>query len=400
MHAVGIVAEYNPLHGGHALHMAVTRTMAGDDAPILCVMSGNFVQRGDVAVADQWARAEMALRAGADLVLELPLPWVLSSAEGFARGAVAVLEAAGVCGVLSFGSETGDLRPLRAIADCLDKAEEYPAFLKEQLGSGVSFAAARHQAVERILGAEAAAPLGNPNDILAIEYLRALRARGSRMEPLAVARRGAGHDAPAREGECPSASALRAALLRDARPPAGWMPDGACPVWERECADGHAPAAIRQGERALLALLRRVERSDFEALPDSGEGLSNRLYRAARAATGWEELIALAKTKRYAAARIRRLFLRAALALPADTMDELPYIRVLGSTARGRVLLAGMRKTARVPVLTKPAHIRRLGPEAQRLFACEVRATDLFDLCCPAGPPGGREWRMSPVTLP
>ncbi len=392
MRAAGIAAEYNPLHRGHRYHMEATRAALGEDTALVCVMSGPFVQRGDAAIADKWTRAEMALRAGADLVLELPLTAALSSAEGFARGAVETLRVLGGVDVLSFGSETGELTPLRAIARCLD-GPTFPEALRRNLEGGTPFAVARQQAVAELLGAEAAAVLERPNDILAVEYLRALTGTG--MEPLAVPRQGTGHDRPAERGEYPSASALRQVLRAGETPPADWMPERAAALWTREVQAGRAPATLETGERALLALLRSRRLEDFAALPDSGGGLAQRLYRAPRAADSWAALVEQAATKHYTAARVRRLLLRAALALPETALP--PYLRLLGSTARGRALLAERRDAA--AILTKPTHVRRMGPEALAAFAADLRAADLYGLCLPAVTPGDREWRMSPVTI-
>ena len=182
MKIAGIIAEYNPFHRGHAYHLEKTRELGADR--IVCVMSGNFTQRGDVAVTSKWARAEMALHHGADLVVELPLTFSLASAERFARGGVALLEALGCVDTVSFGSESGDLATLQAVASFLDSGaweEELPALLSE----GISYAAARQQAVRRHWG-EAAEVLSSPNDTLGIEYLRSISALGSAMQPLAI----------------------------------------------------------------------------------------------------------------------------------------------------------------------------------------------------------------------
>ena len=189
MATAGIVAEYNPFHRGHAWHIARTRRTLGADTAVVCVMSGHWVQRGECALTDKWSRAALALSGGADLVLELPTPWAMASAEAFARGAVGLLAATGVVDVLSFGSETGELAPLRAAAAALD-GPDYPERLRAGLTRGLSFPAARQAAV----GADC---LASPNDNLGVEYLRALPPG---MEALTIPRRGAAHDGPAAGG--------------------------------------------------------------------------------------------------------------------------------------------------------------------------------------------------------
>ena len=187
MATAGIVAEYNPFHRGHAWHIARTRRTLGADTAVICVMSGHWVQRGECALTDKWSRAALALSGGADLVLELPTPWAMASAESFARGAVGLLAATGVVDVLSFGSETGELAPLRAAAAALD-GSDYPERLRAGLARGLSFPAARQAAV----GADC---LASPNDNLGVEYLRALPPG---MEALTIPRRGAAEGLPAR----------------------------------------------------------------------------------------------------------------------------------------------------------------------------------------------------------
>lgn len=382
METAGIVAEYNPFHRGHAWHIAETRRRLGGDAPVVCVMSGHWVQRGECALADKWLRAALALDRGADLVVELPTPWAMASAESFARGAVSLLAATGVVDVLSFGSETGELAPLEEAAAALD-APDYPERLRAALGRGLSFPAARQEAA-------GAACLSAPNNNLGVEYLRSLRALGSTIRPLTVPRQGAGHDGPAAGGYA-SASELRR-LLRAGRG------EEAAPYltapWSGELAD------MQHIERAVLARLRTMGEGDWAALPDGGgaEGLPSRLAKAAREAVSLEDFYARAKTRRYPHARLRRLALAAFLGLrAAERPAAPPYVRVLGLGGRGRVLLRRMKDTCPLPVIVKPAQARELDGPARTLFESEARYTDLYGLCFPAPRPCGAEWIHSPV---
>ena len=382
METAGIVAEYNPFHRGHAWHIAETRRRLGGDAPVVCVMSGHWVQRGECALADKWLRAALALDRGADLVVELPTPWAMASAESFARGAVSLLAATGVVDVLSFGSETGELAPLEEAAAALD-APEYPEKLRAALGRGLSFPAARQEAA-------GAACLSAPNNNLGVEYLRSLRALGSTIRPLTVPRQGAGHDGPAAGGFA-SASELRR-LLRAGRG------EEAAPYltapWSGELAD------MQHIERAVLARLRTMGEGDWAALPDGGgaEGLPSRLAKAAREAVSLEDFYTRAKTRRYTHARLRRLALAAFLGLrAAERPAAPPYVRVLGLGGRGRALLRRMKDTCPLPVIVKPAQARELDGPARTLFESEARYTDLYGLCFPAPRPCGAEWIHSPV---
>ncbi|HJB69690.1 MAG TPA: nucleotidyltransferase family protein [Candidatus Flavonifractor avistercoris] len=382
METAGIVAEYNPFHRGHAWHIAETRRRLGGDAPVVCVMSGHWVQRGECALADKWLRAALALDRGADLVVELPTPWAMASAESFARGAVSLLAATGVVNVLSFGSETGELAPLEEAAAALD-APDYPERLRAALGRGLSFPAARQEAA-------GAACLSAPNNNLGVEYLRSLRALGSTIRPLTVPRQGAGHDGPAAGGFA-SASELRR-LLRAGRG------EEAAPYltapWSGELAD------MQHIERAVLSRLRTMGEGDWAALPDGGgaEGLPSRLAKAAREAVSLEDFYTRAKTRRYPHARLRRLALAAFLGLrAAERPAAPPYVRVLGLGGRGRVLLRRMKDTCPLPVIVKPAQARELDGPARTLFESEARYTDLYGLCFPAPRPCGAEWIHSPV---
>ena len=382
METAGIVAEYNPFHRGHAWHIAETRRRLGGEAPVVCVMSGHWVQRGECALADKWLRAALALDRGADLVVELPTPWAMASAESFARGAVSLLAATGVVDVLSFGSETGELAPLEEAAAALD-APDYPERLRAALGRGLSFPAARQEAA-------GAACLSAPNNNLGVEYLRSLRALGSTIRPLTVPRQGAGHDGPAAGGFA-SASELRR-LLRAGRG------EEAAPYltapWSEELAD------MQHIERAVLARLRTMGEGDWAALPDGGgaEGLPSRLAKAAREAVSLEDFYTRAKTRRYPHARLRRLALAAFLGLrAAERPAAPPYVRVLGLGGRGRALLRKMKDTCPLPVIVKPAQARELDGPARMLFESEARYTDLYGLCFPAPRPCGAEWIHSPV---
>ncbi|MBD5118524.1 MAG: nucleotidyltransferase family protein [Clostridiales bacterium] len=369
----GVVAEYNPFHAGHAFHVAETRRQLGECA-VVAVMSGNFVQRGDCAVLDKWSRAGAALEGGVDLVLELPTVWAASSAESFARGAAELLAAAGVVTHLSFGSECGDVEKLRQLADCLD-SDAYRAGLRRFLDEGLPFAACRQAVARGLLGEDLASLLSQPNNNLGVEYIRALNALESAIQPVTVPRAGAAHDG-GDHPNYPSASFLREKILLRELP-----------------ADD--PASLKYGERGALAVLRAMDEEDFAALPDCGEGLSHRLYCAVRQGRMLEEVYDLAKTKRYAHSRIRRAALWGALGLrECDRPAHPTYLRVLGANGRGREVLREMKTKAALPIITKPAHGRGIP-----LLELEARCTDFYQLCRQEPGPCGLEWTANPVML-
>lgn len=402
MNAAGIIVEYNPLHMGHVHLLRQTRRILGEDTAILCCMSGDFVQRGDFALLRRQARAKAAVQSGADLVLELPLPWAVSSAEGFARGAVETLLSTNVLTHLAFGSECGDGAALQRVAAAL-QSEEFPALLRQELKVGDSFAAARERSVGKRLSPEDAALLQSPNNILGIEYCKALLDCKSTVEPLTIRRVGAAHDAKEAQGTIASASAIRTLLKEGEKERAlSLMAPAMKEAYLEEEAAGRAPVLWQNSERAILARLRSMRREEFAALDQGKEGLYNRLYEASRTAAGVEELLAAAKTKRYAYARLRRMVLWAYLGLkPAEIPQHPVYLRPLAMNDRGRAVLAKMRKEAALPILTKPADVRRLGPEAQRLFAMEAAAADLYSLSYPdlAAARGDALWKEGPVLL-
>ena len=395
MKVAGIVAEYNPFHTGHAYQITATRAELGGDGAVVAVMSGNWVQQADCAVADKWVRACLALMGGVDLVLELPTVWAMSSAESFARGAVSILHACGVVDAISFGSECGDVEALCRVAACLD-SEAYHTALVPMLDKGESFAACRQKAAEQVLGKALGSLLAKPNNNLGVEYIRALNALGSGIQPMTVLRQGAGHNEVTDETGFRSATQLRGEIAADNwSEVARFLPDGGAD-WLKAAP---RPDTSRV-ERAILARLRTMEAEDWAKLPDSGsaEGLPRRLERAGKTCTDLADFFEKAKTRRFTHARLRRLVLWAYLGLTAaDVPETPPYIRVLGFNERGREVLARMRKKAALPIITKPAHAKRLDGAARRLFELERRCTDLYDLCMEAVPAPGREWTCGPV---
>ncbi len=398
MTVAGVIAEYNPFHNGHLFHILQTKHALGEDTAVVCCMSGDFVQRGEAAVFSKYARAEAAARCGADLVFELPLPWSLSSAEGFARGAVGLLNGLGVVTHLSFGSEEGEVKPLEDVA-CALMNPGIDSEIRRELEEGVSYAAARQRALANSVGALSSV-LDTPNNILGVEYIKAVYNLRADMALLTIPRHGAAHDGEG-EGEYRSASELRAAI-GSGREVREFMPGEADEVYGRERDRGRGPVQMTDLEPMLLSRLRMLGEEAFNGLPDASEGLGNRLYAAAREEPTWDALLAAAKTKRYALARIRRMAVCAALGIRAGMAEGVPpYARLLAATDRGRQLLRGIANRGRLPVITKPAAVKTLSKEALALYNLGVMAHDLYVLGYSANEErrGGADWKTGPALI-
>ncbi len=334
MKTVGIICEYNPLHLGHKKQIDQIRRIHSNDTAIVCLMSGNFVQRGTPAILDKSLRAEAAVRCGADLVLELPVTYALSSAEGFAAGGVRIL--GNFCDYLCFGAENADANLLRSIAAAL-LSEEFRPLLKAQLDTGKSFPAARQAALEQ-MGMDASI-LESPNNILAVEYCKAILSQGSTMEPMPIHREGSYHD-ELPDSENPSATAIRKLVLENGDWEA-FVPENA-----RNLFHGAPLHTLEAGERAILGKLRTMTEEQFEALPYGSEGLWRKFMRASREEATLEGIIAVTKSKRYTRTRIDRMVMCAFLGLSLqDLLSPVPYTRVLGFNDLGRTVLKQARKT-------------------------------------------------------
>lgn len=387
----GIICEFNPFHNGHEYLLRQVREHGAET--IVCAMSGNFVQRGDFAVVDKFARAEMAVLCGADLVLELPTPWAMAGAETFAKGGVELLAKAG-CDTLAFGSECGDLTALQIVAE----GASAPGFMdavRAELSRGVTFAAARQAALQKRIG-DKAALLEHPNNTLAVEYLKAITNQKVDITPYTIPRIGAAHDGEAVGGYA-SATYLRE-LLKNGRTDATceFMPPATIQVLRRETENGRL-VDINNCEMAIVSYLRRLQEQDFAPYDSGGEGLYHRLYDAVRQSTAWADLLARAKTKRYPMARLRRMALAAYLDI-RSTPAEIPYLRVLAANGQGRAHLRKLRDKG-VPVLTKAADVAALGTAAEELFRAEARRTDLYTMAQQMPRTADTEWRTTPIML-
>ena len=401
MKICGIIAEYNPFHSGHAHHIRETKKLLGENTAIVCVMSGNYVQRGDAAIMEKYQRARAAARCGADLVLEMPLSAALSSAAGFAWGGVELLHKLGCVDHLSFGSECGDLALLTETAHLL-KSEQLSEHLKTALRSGLSYAAAQQKALEA-LSPKHAKLLETANNTLGIEYLCALHALDSSIRPVTVKREGALHDAAQLEkNEHPSASALRNMIFEgrsgDCLP---YLPAESAEELYTALNAGAAPASLQNNSAMLLAHLRRFGQAEIIRYTGGDEGLASRLHQAIRTQNTFHAVCTDAQTRCYPVARIRRILVRMFLDLAPSVAPEVHYARVLAIGPHGREMLRAAEASG-LPLIVKPSSEKRL-PEALRpLLRQDELADDLYALLQPdsALHIAGARYRKTPYVSP
>lgn len=388
MDFTGIIAEYDPFHNGHAAQLAAVRA-AGAQCIAVCMSSG-AVQRGGVPILPESVRVRAALDAGADLVVALPAPYACATAEQFAAAGVHLLAALG-CDTLAFGAETPDAAALLDTARLLD-GEELNARIRQNLATGMTYAAARAAAADA-LHPGTGGLLRTPNNILGIEYCKAILHRHAALTPLALPRLGAAHGggAGAHAGTpMASASFLRGLPQPDWEP---FVPARAAELYGRAAADGLLLDGARL-ETAVLALLRMQDPANFAQVRGVSEGLENRLTAAVREADSLDDLYTRLKTKRYPHARLRRLVLDAALAFPAE-LPMPPYLHVLGA----RKVALPRLKQASLPAATALADLARTGPEAAKISRLHNKAVDFSSLCREKIQPMGLAFTAKPVVI-
>ena len=338
MEITGIICEYNPIHLGHKKQLDYVRSQFGQESGIVCLMSGNYVQRGSPAIVDKMCRAKAAILSGADLVLELPVTVSLSSAEGFAAGGVRIL--APFCDHLCFGAENADTNVLLSIAQAL-LSEQFQIALRTQLDKGLSFPSARQAALEA-MGTDGTL-LTSPNNILAVEYCKAILSQNAELNPIPILRNGGYHDTIA-DAENPSATAVRQRMLTGSP----WM--NYIPTEARSCFSQAALHTLSAGERAVLAKLRCMAEAEFEALPYGTEGLWRKFMHAVHEQPNLEAILTAVKSKRYTRTRLDRMLLCAFLGITQQDLESpAPYVRVLAFNDRGREILKQARKSGVLP---------------------------------------------------
>jgi len=369
----GIVAEYNPLHNGHLYHINKVREAGADF--IVCVMSGNYVQRGECACLSKWKRAEIAIKNGADVVIDLPTPFSSASAETFARGAVGLLMDFGV-DFISFGSETDSKEKLLSCLNALED-EKTREETRKNMALGMTYPKALSLAVETLHGKETAEIISSPNSTLGIEYLKALKSYGRENDFLPVLREGASHDSSETKGNIASASYIREAIL--SQNIKDYLPEVTYEILKAEKEKGLSPCSLKNNERGMLSSLREIPKEDYSLYISDETGLSDRIYTSLKTATTLAELYDGVKVKNYTHSRIRREILMLYLRCPKSLSEgKVPYMKILATSEKGLTLLKNAKKNSTVPVITRHAERESLTEKGKALYDFECTATDKF----------------------
>lgn len=386
MAVVGIIAEFNPFHTGHKYLLDAAKKKG----TVVCALSGNFVQRGDVAFSEKRKRAEAALLCGADLVATLPVCWSMSTAQNFALGGVSVLKECG-CDTIMFGSECGNVDILLETADVLE-SEAFKEELGKELKKGITFAAARQKAAEKC-GAEKGV-LKGANNNLGIEYIIAAKRLSWNVKFETVKRAGAQHDSKC-EAKFVSSSYLREALEAEYEKAKKYLPNKTHHIYEDQNFGN-----IKRLENAVLAVLRQKEKADLQRLPDLSEGVENKLYEAIRKSATLDELYSGIKVKRYTLSRIRRLVLSAFLGIDDRFfLKPVPFLQILGMSQKGQALLKKIAKETSVPVILRAKDAENLSGDSKAAFNIETKATDVYMLSLKNPLPCGKEYTAKIIKM-
>ena len=412
MKTAAVICEYNPFHFGHKYQLDVIRHLLGQDTAIIAIMSGDFVQRGEPAIIGKYARAESALLCGCDLVLELPLPFSMSGAEFFARAGVYIAASLGIVDLLFFGSECGELTKLQTVAERMTSDEFGQACVEARItDKGAQTGRLRADIYRRLFGDEPI--LSGSNDLLALEYLRALKRFGSAIQPYAIKRVGGEYnstDMPTgistgemsefsfgtntsldkRTAPLPrfaSATAIRNAILSGAILSDGelmdLLPDKSAELARREIESGRIHSLSKLDK--IAAAFIRLRGQDFDNCIEGSASIGARLRSAAAKNSTVDDIVNASVERRYSASRVRRVLLGGMLGIKMSDCDKLPaYTNLLGANATGRGLLAEIRKTSRLPVVTRISEIKSLGEHAREQLELEQRAAGLYALSCDA----------------
>ncbi len=363
MKTAAVICEFNPFHNGHKYVIDKIKNEHADC--VIAIMSGSFVQRGDVAIVDKYKRAKTALENGCDLVIELPTVYAASSAELFAKGGVSIAKALNA-DMLCFGAEDDNVDMLKDIADAFSD-EKLIEMIKEKMENGDYYAKAVSNAVSEFLSKKHAKALKGSNNTLGVEYIKALK--DTSITPVAIKRTGVSHDSKRASKNIASASFIRERVLKNKK----------YKKYTDMVIDN--PASIKNIESAIMYVLKTMDKSELAKLPNANEGLFNRIFEVARKNNYLDELLNELKTHRYTYARLRRLIVCALLGINTDTekmvKDGAKYVRVLAMNDTGAKLL----KNCSLPVVAKVKQdYEKLSDDAKSIFDIDVKASDIYSI--------------------
>lgn len=387
---LGIIAEYNPFHNGHLFHLNESKKITGSSYTV-AIMSGNFAQRGNTSIIDKWSKAKSAIECGVDLVVELPVLYSTSSAENFAEGAIKILDSLKVVDYLSFGAETADINLLNNIATVLnEEPKEYKSLLSEELKKGLSYPRARENALMIYLNdiKKYSNVLSSPNNILGIEYIKALKKYNSIIQPIAMPRHESGHNDLNYHGNIASSTAIRNItknngfdILRKL------MPEPSYTNLIKNIKAGHVVPDLSVFEKEIIFNLRKMSIYDISQLPDVSEGLEFAIKNAANSCNSLVELLNIIKSKRYTQTRIQRILLYSLLGITKKDITiskkTQPYVRVLGFNEKGKYLISEVAKTnPKLNIITsvKKFTDKNLNRNLKSMLEKDIWATDVYTI--------------------
>lgn len=387
---LGIIAEYNPFHNGHLYHIQKAKELSGAKY-VVCIMSGNYAQRGNTSIVDKWKKAEMALENGIDLVIELPTVYSISSAENFAHGAIKLLENLKIVDSISFGAETDDFAALNNIAKVLaEEPKEFVNLLKIELSKGIAYPKARELALIRYLNDDKRYQniLNNPNNILAVEYLKSLKQIKSKIEPVPIKREKVYYNDKKIVDDFASATAIRSLVAnKEFGELIRVVPRKTYDIITKEYEVGNVVYDIKKFEKEIFYTLRKMTIQQIADLPDVTEGLENSIKSAANYCNNIEDYINVVKTKRYTQTRLQRILLFALLGITKKDIQAskrvIPYARVLGFNSNGKMLLSSIaKKNPKMQVITSVKKFLDTNTNRtyKRMLEIDIFATDVYTL--------------------
>ena len=386
---LGIIAEYNPFHNGHIYHLLKSKEKTGDDLSI-AVISGNFTQRGEASLVDKWVKAEIAIANGIDLVIELPTIYSISSAENFADGAIKILNSLKIVDHISFGAECEEINQLNIIANILyEEPKSYKAILSEELSKGISFAKARENAIIKYLDDKSYGDIiSKPNNILAIEYLKSLKKHRSKIEPILVPRKMAGHLNYEYTGSICSSTSIRNMIKTgDTKHLKSALTPNSYTILKDEINQGHFIRDFSEFEKIIMYNFRTQTIENIKKLPDVSEGLENLIKKASESCNTLDEFINMVASKRYPETRIRRIALYSLLGITQKQMNLskkiTPYVRILGFNEKGKNLLSKISKSN--PALNVVTSVKKFVDEnnnksLQSMINTDILSTNIYTL--------------------